>query len=126
MRFIDRVNASDTDALWMLSTQLIAQGRGAEAIPYLERVRATAPSAFTIATLSVAYAQAKRVDDAVATAVAAAMVAGDTASVYLVAGRAMLVAKRYKEARGFLREAVALDPTSEPSRKALQTAESFR
>lgn len=126
MRFIDRVNASDVDALWMLSTQLIAQGRGAEAIPYLERVRATAPAAFTLATLSVAYAQAQRADDAVNTAMAATLVAGDTASVYLVAGRAMLVAKRYKEARGFLREAVTLDPTSEAARKALETAEAFR
>jgi len=123
MRYVDALGDRDVDALWSLGTLLLAQGRGAIAVPYLERITRAAPSAFAIATLSVAYAQANRVSDAVKAAEEATASAGDTASVYLAAGRAMLIAHRIGEARTFLQEAVALDPRSEPARRALEEAE---
>ncbi|HEY9226237.1 MAG TPA: tetratricopeptide repeat protein [Gemmatimonadaceae bacterium] len=111
---------ADVDALWSVSTHLVEQNRGAEAIRYLELVAKRAPSAFTLAMLSAAYAQANRADVAVETARAATSAAGDTVSVYVIAGRAMLIARRFDDARTYLQHALSLDPASTPAKRALE------
>jgi tetratricopeptide (TPR) repeat protein len=119
MPHLDRLGDADVDALWSVGTHLIEQGRGADAVRYLELIARKAPSAMTVAMLSAAYAQAHRIDDAAQAARAATSAAGDTSSVYLIAGRAMLIARRFDDARTYLQRAVALDPTSEAAKRAL-------
>jgi tetratricopeptide (TPR) repeat protein len=119
---LDRLGDSDVDALWAVSTHLIEQGRGPEAVKYLELVAKRAPSAMTVAMLSAAYAQANRIDEATAAARAATSAAGDTVGVYIIAGRAMMIARRFDDARTYLQRAVTIDPTSEPAKRALDAA----
>jgi len=123
---LDRLGDSDIDALWAVSTHLIEQGRGVEAVKYLELIAKRAPSAMTVAMLSAAYAQANRVDEATAAARAATSAAGDTVGVYIIAGRAMMIARRFDDARAYLQRAVTIDPASEPAKRALDAAMSAR
>jgi tetratricopeptide (TPR) repeat protein len=119
---LDRLGDSDVDALWAVSTHLLEQGRGADAVKYLELVAKRAPSAMSVAMLSAAYAQANRIDEATQAARAATSAAGDTASVYVIAGRAMIIARRFDDARTYLQRALTIDPTSEPAKRALDAA----
>jgi tetratricopeptide (TPR) repeat protein len=108
------------EALRSLGGVLVEQGRGAEAVPQLERATSLDDrDAVTLALLSVAYAQTKRADDAIRAANAATTRAPNEASVLLLAGRAMLVLGRTREAEQLLSKAVALDPTYGPARDAL-------
>jgi len=61
--------------------------------------------------------------DAVRTAAAATAAAGDTASVFVVAGRAMMIAKHAGEARAYLTRALTLDPNNDSARRALAALE---
>ncbi len=111
LRDVLAINPSRADALRNLGGLLTEQGRGAEAIPLLERAAAIdAQSGVTIALLSVAYAEAGRADDASRAGSVAVERAGDDASVYVLVGRAMLVVHRAQEARALLARAVQLGP----------------
>ena len=121
--YVDRLGTSDEEVLWSMGALLVERGRGPEAVKYLEEAAAQDRRAVGLALLSMAYAQSDRVVDAVRTAAAATAAAGDTASVFVVAGRAMLLAKRSSEARGYLTRALALDPTNDSARRGLATLE---
>src|SRR5207245_186252 len=94
-----------------LGAVLTEQGRGADAVPYLEQAASREPgSAMNLALLSVAYAQIGRSQEAVAAAsTAGARSAGDE-GVQLLAGWAMLVAQRPEDAERLFAEAVRLNP----------------
>ena len=93
------------------------------ATPYLEVASRRDRAALGLALLAVAYAQTGRVDDASRTAAAATAAGGDTASVYALAGRAMVVAQRPEEAKQYLRRALMLDPSLVRSREMLNALE---
>lgn len=117
--YVVRLGGSDADVLWSLGSFLVARGRGPEAIRYIEPLASRNPPAVGIALLSAAYAQSARVSDAVQAAQAATARAGDTARVFEIAGRAMLIARRPRDAEAYLRRALALDPTSVSVQRAL-------
>ncbi len=102
---------SDEDLL-ALGTVYMALDRPADAVPKLEQVvRGGSGSGFAYALLSMAYAQTGRASEAVDAATTAGAVGGGDASVYMTAGRAMLVVERPAEAEKFFTEAVRLSPT---------------
>ena len=117
-RFVSVQTEEDNDLLWDLGWLFVEQGRGAVALPYLERA-SREPHALGLALLSVAYAQAGAVDRAEAMAERAIRSAGDTANVFTLAGRAMLIVKDLKAARADLERAMALDPRSEETKRLL-------
>jgi tetratricopeptide (TPR) repeat protein len=120
--YIDRVGPIDPPLLWSVGNALTQSGRGVQAIKYLEAAANSSsepPPSVGVALISLAYAQAARTDDAVMAARAATSTAADTIDVYILAGRAMTIAKHPDEARGYLERALAIDPRSEAARKAV-------
>jgi Flp pilus assembly protein TadD len=100
----------------------MALDRPADAVPKLEAVvKGGSGSGFAYALLSMAYAQTGRASEAVDAATAAGARGGGDASVYLTAGRAMLVVERPAEAEKFFAEAVRLNPTDPESITRLGT-----
>lgn len=119
--FVDRMGTRDLELLWMLGDLLVQGGRGREAVPYLEAAsRTQRPPALGLALLSMAYAQASRPTEATQAASAAVGVAGDTATVFALAGRAMLAIDRIADARAYLQHALTLDPTLQAARDGLE------
>jgi protein O-mannosyl-transferase len=106
-----QLNPGRTDVLGVLGGLLVEQGRGAEAVPLLERlVSAGGSSAVDVGLLSLAYAQSGRANDAAAAARVAVQSAPGNVAVLILAGRAMLVAKRGVEATQYLSEALRVNP----------------
>lgn len=106
------LNPARTDAAEFAGSQLLADGHADEALPYLEAaVRPGTASAMTSALLALSYAQLGRADDASRAANAAALRAGNDVQVFIVIGRAMLLAQRGPDATRFFGEAVRLAPT---------------
>jgi Flp pilus assembly protein TadD len=106
-----QLNPGRTDVLGVLGGLLVEQGRGAEAVPLLERrVSAGGSSAVDVGLLSLAYAQNGRANDAAAAARVAVQSAPGNVAVLILAGRAMLVAKRGPEAVQYLSEALRASP----------------
>jgi tetratricopeptide (TPR) repeat protein len=127
MPYVDRLGAHNAPALWAMGNLLVRKGRGLEALRYLELAAATGkPSALGVALMSLAYAQSDNVVQAERAARVATANAGDTADVFNLAGRAMLVAKKTSEARSYLQQALALDPSSESIKLALETLDSLQ
>ncbi len=122
--YVERLGRTDSEVLWLLGSLLVAQGRGADAVRYIEPLASASPPALGIALLSMAYAQSSRVEDAVVAARGATSKAGDTAMVFEIAGRAMQIARRPREAQTYLKRALALDPTSAAAHRALEQVES--
>ena len=98
--YVERMGSADRELLWALGGRLVALGRGNAAVRYLE-VAANSEVASTenLAMLSNAYAQSGRVDDAEKAAAVATASAGDTAAVFVSAGRAMVTANRVGQAQ---------------------------
>jgi protein O-mannosyl-transferase len=112
-RRVLQLDPQRTDVIRDLGGVLVEQGRGAAAVQYLEDAVQREPgSGFGLALLSLAYAQAGRSDDAAAAAEAGAERAAGDAAVFVYAGRAMLDARRPKDAEAYLTEAVRLNPSS--------------
>jgi tetratricopeptide (TPR) repeat protein len=119
------INPTRVDVMHYLGGALVEQGEGVRAIPLLERaVSGPRGSATDVGLLAVAYAQAGRGDDALAAAEAAAQLAPRDPAVFVLAGRGMLVANRYKDAERFLVEAVRLAPGSAEASTYLSRARS--
>lgn len=105
------LNPERTDAMRYLGGMLVEQGHGAEAVPLLERaVSGGNGAAVDLGLLSIAYAHAGRVDDAVRLAQSASASARGSANVQILAGRAMLVAMRPADAAAYFTEALRLNP----------------
>ena len=127
MRFVDQLGGRNIPALWAVGNLLVRQGRGSEALRYLEVAAASEkPSSLGVALMSLAYAQSDKVPQAERAAQVATAGAGDTADVYNLAARAMIAAKRPAAAREYLVLALALDPNSESLRKALENLDSLQ
>jgi protein O-mannosyl-transferase len=125
--YVERMGSADLDLLWALGDKLVDEGRGKEALRYLEvAANREVPSAENLAELSGAYAQSGRVDEAEKAAAVAAASAGDTVSVYVLAGRAMLAAQKVGEARTYLQHALAIDSTQEIVRQVLDSLDHSR
>jgi tetratricopeptide (TPR) repeat protein len=120
--YVERMGSADVDLLWSLGDRLVDERRGKEALRYLEAAaNSEVPSAENLAELSDAYAQSGRIDDAEKAAAVATASAGDTAEVFVVAGRAMIEAKRVGEARLYLQRALAIDSTLTAARHVLDS-----
>ena len=105
------LNSTRMDAMRYLGGLRVEQGRGADALPLLERaVTADSGSPVDVGLLSVAYAQVGRVADAERAASSASANARGNASVLILAGRAMLVAGRNADAANYFTEALRLSP----------------
>ncbi|HEX7939506.1 MAG TPA: tetratricopeptide repeat protein, partial [Gemmatimonadaceae bacterium] len=127
MRYVDQLGGRNIPALWAIGNLLVRQGRGPEALRYLEVAAASEkPSSLGVALMSLAYAQSGSVPQAERAAQVATSAAGDTADVYNLAARAMIAAKRPAAAREYLVLALALDPNSETLRKALENLDSLQ
>jgi uncharacterized protein HemY len=113
---------ADIDLLWVLGSKLLDEGHGTQALRYLEvAANSEVPSAENLAKLSQAYAQSGRIDDAEKAAAVATASAGDTAAVFVLAGRAMITAGKLSEATSYLQHALALDSTLVAARHALDS-----
>ncbi len=120
--FVERMGTADLELLWSLGGRLVALGRGKDAVRYLEAAaNSEVPSAEHLAVLSNAYAQSGRGDDAEKAAAVATASAGDTAAVFVDAGRAMVTANRVGQARRYLQQALAIDSTLVGARKTLDS-----
>ncbi|MES2177926.1 MAG: hypothetical protein V4550_08650 [Gemmatimonadota bacterium] len=126
MPYVDRLGGADRRLLWSLGDLLVGQGKGSVALRYLEPAASAEPSALGLALLSAAYAQTGRTADAVKTAASATSNAGDTVGAYVMAGRAMLIARKRTEARVYLNRALELDQGLEQARRALESIEDPR
>jgi tetratricopeptide (TPR) repeat protein len=121
--YIDRLAGRDPELLWYFGDLLVSVGRGREAVAYLEPVVAVArPPALGLALLSQAYAQSGDTSGAINAAREATSNAGDTVSVFVFAGKAMLLLHRNTEARAFLMRALAIDPASVQAKQAMEAA----
>lgn len=116
------VNPSRVDAAQYLGGIFVEQARGREAIPLLERVASVNASGVTLGLLSVAYAQVGRTRDAIETAKVASERSGGDASVFTLAGRAMLLANRPADADMYLSQAVSISPLDPDALTRLGTA----
>lgn len=117
------LNPSRTGAMRNLGGLLVEQGRGADAVPVLERaVARDASSPVTVGLLSVAYAEVGRVDDAVREARRASAGARDDSSVLMLAGRAMMLVHRAADAEQYFSAALRLSPSSQEASGNLETA----
>ncbi len=105
------INPRRADAAEYLGGILVEQERGAEAVPLLERAAQVRGSAVSLGLLSLAFAETGRPKDAAQAASAAADRAGNNSSVYVLAGRAMLLAKQPQSAADYLSRAVQLSPS---------------
>ncbi len=120
--YVERMGSADRELLWALGGRLVALGRGNAAVRYLEvAANSEVPSAENLAMLSNAYAQSGRVDDAEKAAAVATASAGDTAAVFVSAGRAMVTANRVGQAQRYFRQALAIDSTLGAARKTLDS-----
>jgi len=120
--YVERMGNADLELLWSLGGRLVALKRGKDAVRYLEvAANSEVPSAENLALLSNAYAQSGRGDDAAKAAAVATASAGDTASVFVDAGNAMVTASRMGEARRYLQQALAMDSTLVGARKTLDS-----
>ena len=108
-----QLDPSRTDVRRDLGGVRVEQGRGADALPYLEAAASDEPeSGFGLSLLSLAYAEAGRETEAAEAAKAGSERAGGDVTALVYAGRAMIVAKRPKDAEAYLTEAVRLAPSS--------------
>ncbi|MEP6495221.1 MAG: tetratricopeptide repeat protein [bacterium] len=106
-----QLDSSRTESLTYLGGALIERGRGAEALPFLVRAAQLDPSSgFTLALMSVAYAQAHQPTLANEAASAAIARAPGDESVYVFAGRGLEAIGRFRDAVTYLTEAVRLSP----------------
>lgn len=121
---VDAIPTPDREVLWRLGEGLVERGNGGDALPYLESAARDGLSPLDMALMSLALAQAKRPEDAMAAARAATSVAGDSTRVLALVGRAMIVANRPAEARQYLRRRVELTPNDEEARRALDSLDS--
>ncbi len=120
--YVERMGSADLGLLWSLGKELVDEHRGQDAVRYLEvAANSEVPSAENLAELSEAYAQSGRVDDAEKAAAVATASAGDTATVFVLAGRAMVEARKIGEARTYLLHALALDSSLDAVRHALDS-----
>jgi tetratricopeptide (TPR) repeat protein len=120
--YVEHMGSADLELLWSVGARLVALGRGKEAVRYLEvAANSEVPSAENLALLSHAYAQSGRGDDAEKAAAVATASAGDTAAVFVAAGRAMVTANRVVQARRYLQQALAIDSTLAGARKTLDS-----
>jgi tetratricopeptide (TPR) repeat protein len=127
MPYVNRLGTRDIDVLWSLGDELVEAGRGPAALRYLEAAASTgAPPALRLALLSLAYAESGRINDAVKSAQVATATAADTEGVYALAGRAMIAAHDTSEARVYLTEALALDPSDQLAKRELDAIERAR
>lgn len=110
-RRASEINPSRGDTAGRLGADLLADGRAAEAVPYLERAaRDTAAGTLIPSLLVLAYAQSGRAGDAMSLAPAASAKAANDVQAYIVLGRAMLGLQQLADADKFLSEAVRLAP----------------
>jgi tetratricopeptide (TPR) repeat protein len=105
-----RVDPSDNDAIQYLGQALIDAGRGAEALPLLDRALQLDSSAVVLAMASLAHAEAKQTDEAVRAASAALARGQNEPMVVMLAARAMDVAERYPDAAKLFARAAQLAP----------------
>jgi len=120
--YVERLGTADVELLWSLGSQLAGAGLATEALRYLEvAANSEVPSAENLALLSDAYARNGRIDDAEKAAAVATASAGDTAAVFVLAGRAMLSANKPGAARLYLRHALAIDSTLDAARRELDS-----
>jgi tetratricopeptide (TPR) repeat protein len=118
------IDPARLDALRDLGGLLIERQRYADAVPLLERVlRRGDGSAIDAALLSVAYAGAGQRDDAQTLAERVVASSPGNGGVYLLAGRAMLLADADSVAQRYLAEAVRLDPRNPEALTRLGAAE---
>ena len=117
------LNPGRVDALRYLGGLLVEQGHGLEALPLLERaVSVGSLSPVDVGLLSIAYAQVGRADDAVRAARSASDNARGNASVFILAGRAMLYAQRRDDAVQYFEAALRLSPGSAEASAYLEQA----
>jgi tetratricopeptide (TPR) repeat protein len=102
------LNPGSIAARQYLSGLLVDLGRGAEAVALLETSRLG--TAIDAGVLSLAYAEAGRVDDARKAAQVASENARGDAAPLILAGRSMIVAHRQSDAVQYLSEALRLSP----------------
>jgi tetratricopeptide (TPR) repeat protein len=125
-RYVDRLGTRDPGVLWSLGALFVDNGGGSRAVPYLERAASGGAPPLGLALLSLAYAQSGRATEAANAARVATANGGDETKVFLLAGRAMLTARRLEEARTYLLRALRLDPTSVSARSALDSVQAIR
>jgi len=107
------LNPNRVDAIRLLGGALVEAGKGAEAVPWLERLASTQqPTPIGVGLLALAYAQAGRANDAKEAAASASAAAGGNPGVNILAGRAALLAGDASAARGYFAEACRADPKS--------------
>lgn len=107
------LNPMKTETREFLGDALIREGRVAEAVPLLESAaRSGSGSAFGVALLSLAYAEAGNVQGSTDAAAAAAAAAkgGSEPLVYVLAGRASLLTAHAREAESYFAQALRLTP----------------
>ena len=112
-RRANALNPARSDILRYLGSTLLEQGKAAQAVPYLEdAARRTPGTGQSRGMLALAYAQAGQRDHAIAEAAEAAALAGGRAEIYGLAGRAMFIAGKSREADEYLTNAVRLSPAN--------------
>lgn len=107
------LNPNRLDAMRLLGGALVEEGKGVEAVPWLERLAAAQqPTPIGVGLLAIAYAQAGRAKVAKEAAASASAAAGGNPGVNILAGRAALIAGDASAAMGYFAEASRVDPRS--------------
>lgn len=118
-KYLALVAVPDNDLLWDVGASFVDAGRGGDGIPFLARAARDEPRSLGLALLAVAFAQNGQREPALRAAMQAASAGGDTVGVYVLAGRAMVIANNPPAARAYLERALALDSTSEEAKRLL-------
>ena len=118
-KYLGLVAVPDNDLLWDVGASFVEAERGGDGIQFLARAAQDEPHSLGLALLSVALAQSGRAELATEAAMRAVGTAGDTVGVFVLAGRAMVIAKNRGAARAYLEHALVLDPKSEEATRLL-------
>jgi len=113
LRHALELSPNQLEAMRLLGGALIEQGKGAEAVQWLERMTSLEPpTPIGIGLLAVAYAQAGRPNDAKEAAAAASTRGNGNPGVSILAGRATLLVGDPSAAEGYFAQATRADPRS--------------